>query len=412
MSVRMSILQALAGLVAPKQLRPAELRRQAELETGLSDPGTRPIDQPLEILCRAASHPAITPVGRIFLKNVLSQRLQARLRIEDYLRRNPSVFRQEIRRPVIIVGLPRTGTTLLHRLLAQDPSARAPLSWEMAHVAPPAAPDNWDRHPARLRSERQSKMRNALLRYSGTPIEHIHETGPNLPEECASLLANYLRSHILAVTLDSPEYLSYMRTPDANLAYETHRFQLQIMQSTFPERRWVLKSPSHLSKLSVLSSLYPDAVFLFTHRDPLEVIPSTTSLVCAGRSAVYRNINRHSLAVEVSDSLAKSLELGLEARAELQRKSGVTIVDVFYPEVKRDPLAVARQIYREMKVPLSEQAENSMKAWFASNRQHKHGKHVYSLEEFGLAEAAEKRRFSAYFDSFGSRLRQAEQSFA
>lgn len=410
--LRMPLIQALARLVAPRRLDPNALREGAEKATGVSEPGVRPVSEPLEILCRASNNPGVTPLGRLHLKNVLSMRLEARLRIEDYLRKNPAVSRQEIPRPVIILGLPRTGSTVLHRLLAQDPAVRAPVTWEMEHVAPPPTSEDWNTHPARLRAERQNKIRKSLMKRANISIDQIHDTGPNLPEECNSLLANYLQSQLFATQLVSQEYASYLRSADSRAVYEAHRLQLQILQTPFPGRRWVLKAPFHLRQLPVLSSLYPDAVFVFIHRDPLEVVPSASSLVYTGRSTMYKEVDKHATAVEVSDILSGLLERGLKDRAELEKKSGVTIIDVFYPEIRRDPIAAARTIYRKMNIPFSENAEIRMQAWFASNRQHKHGKHSYSLQEFGLTAEAERRRFAAYYDSFGPQMQEAEKTFA
>src|SRR5262245_11610128 len=160
MSLKKVLLQKGAALLAPKHFDASELRRQAEQDTGLRDTDEHPIQEPLEILCRAANDPGVSDLGKIFLKNVISKRLQTRLRIENYLRQNPAVLQEQVRRPVIILGMPRTGTTLLHRLLAQDPESRAPVTWEMGHVAPPPTPQDWDSHPARADAERRSKIRS------------------------------------------------------------------------------------------------------------------------------------------------------------------------------------------------------------------------------------------------------------
>jgi hypothetical protein len=147
-------------------------------------------------------------------------------------------------------------------------------------------------------------------------------------------------------------------------------------------------------------------VFVFTHRDPIEVVPSTASLISTGRMTVFKEVDRHATANEVCEMLVSMLERGLEDRAELEKKN-VTMIDVFYPQIRRDPIAVAKMIYDKIDSPFSGDAENHMKKWFAENRQHKHGKHSYSLEEFGLKLEEERRRFAAYYDSFGARLQEA-----
>jgi hypothetical protein len=352
----------------------------------------------------------VAPLGRLYLRNLVSARLRARLRIEDYLRRNPSIAQLPVPRPVIILGLPRTGTTVLHRLLAQDPAARAPIAWEMEHVAPPPTPQDWETHAARALAERTADVRSRLSRILGTRFDHIHETGPNLPEECTSLLANYLHGQLFSTVLGSQDYLAYLRATDARPAYEAHRLQLQILQSPFPDRRWVLKAPYHMRHIRLLASIYPDAVFVFTHRDPLEVLPSTASLISTARTSIFRQVDRHATAVEVRDLLTGMLERALEDRAILGGDGRTTIIDVCYQQIRRDPLGVAREIYERAGLPLSDEAVTAMTGWFAANRQHKHGKHAYSLEEFGLAPAEERRRFGSYYDAYGALLTQAEHA--
>src|SRR5215469_3914217 len=218
-------------------------------------------------------------LGRIFTRYQTLRLLANRRRIEEALRRSPDITAVPVARPIVITGLPRTGTTLLHRLLAQDPAHRAPVSWELYHPA---------RTPARGRRPRDARILGLAIAMLGfdlmTPgLRGIHELGAHLPEECIIAHAHSFLSFSFTFSHFVPSYRAWLEQQHLGPAYSFHKRFLQYLQSGWAPERWVLKAPSHLFGLDALLATYPDACIVQAHRDPLAVLGSVTSFVVALR---------------------------------------------------------------------------------------------------------------------------------
>jgi hypothetical protein len=351
-----------------------------------------------QIVLAAQSQPHVTPFGRLFLKQMLIQRLRNHVSVSATLLEHPEIRQERIEKPWFIVSFPRTGTTLLHRLLAQDSASRLPRPWEMDQPCPPPTSRTYHTDPRIARA----KLNLAILDRLAPGFRAIHALEATEPEECINLFANEIRSVWFLVGLNLPMYAQWMFQQDLVPLYQRHKAQLQLLQWQCPGERWVLKAPQHLLGLGAIFSVYPDARIVMLHRDPVEVVSSEASLFFTMRSAFHDQVDRAALGYEMIEHLGVLMDAALKAR---EVHSASPFVDLSYREFARDPLGGVRQIYEAFGAPLSTETEARMKNWLANNRQHKHGKHHYSLEEYGLTPDAISRRFATYRERFASYLR-------
>lgn len=366
-------------------LQPERLIAQATAVRGHRPPPEGRYLRPLQVLTASAASAPLNALGRRALAGALVLRLANHFAIEDHLTRHPEVFDEPIERPVFIVALPRTGTTMLHRLLASMPGHRALHTWEMdgpvgagGGLLPPRA---------------QSRLRVALLHRLCPDLRAIHDVRADAPEECVNLLANDLTSMVFTLFYDLPGYADFLTEVDLESAYRSHRRQLQILQAGRPRARWILKAPFHLHGLDALLRVYPDAVIVQTHRDPTSVVASTASLYLSFRRAFHTRVDAHALGRERVDELYQWLARGMAARAG---RDPDTFVDVPYRALLDDPIREVAYLADRLGEPFDARARAAVVAHRATHRQHQHGRHRYDLATFGLDEAAVRMRFSAY----------------
>jgi hypothetical protein len=379
--------------------RPIDLSEPALLEaarraTGLDDFGEPWFREGLRALLASYEEGGhLTTFGRLRARNECIRLLANRLRIEDDRRRFPEIARERIAAPIFIVGLPRTGTTLLHHLLAQDPAHRVLAVWEVLAPSPPPRRETRDTDPRRAAAER-SLRRFERLAPEFAAIHPIHASGP---EECVNLFNLCFASMQFETASDVPTYAAWLERQDLRAAYAYYRELLKLLQWRCPAERWVLKSPAHLFALDALLETFPDACVVQTHRDPLRVLPSQCSLVAHLRVLGEKRVEPQAIGREVPATFARGVERAMAVRA---RTGEERFTDVHYRELVRDPLAAVRAIYERFGLRLEPRAEAAMKSWLAANPQGKHGAHRYTLEQFGLDAAIESRRFAAYRERF------------
>jgi hypothetical protein len=365
--------------------------QRAMKETGLSDFGAEDIQQPLRMLCDAITLPPLmTPLGRLTWRSNIVRRLKSRLYLEDELKRDPTLATEEIHRPWFVLGLPRSGTTLLHRLLAQDPARRAPLFWEtMSRVSV-------NQRDAPVQCVKETERLVRALNYMAPSLKAIHEFGAELPEECNELLAAGLVSGVWISR--SAQVRSWLASQSSHGSYRLHKLQLQILQRNQPKRGWVLKSPLHLSNLRSLLAVYPDACIVQTHRDPAEVLPSFASLIASLLGLAYSKVDMREIGQLAYDGALEMLSEGARVRS----LSGTRhcFVDVQYSDLVKNPMEVVKRIYDAIGVELSDDAVARMRSFLNDNSQNKFGRHRYSLEEFGLDAQRIREGFAAYIEQF------------
>jgi len=370
-------------------LRPDDLIAHARRLAGGGDFERDDWREPLEVLAHSLDQEAdLTFLGRFLARTDVSRRLSNRLLIEQSVREHPEMLDRPVTAPIFILGLPRTGTTLLHRLLAVDRNHRVLLAWQTDRPAPPPEPAT-HHHDRRIRLTQRDLD---SLHWLNPRFRHIHEVGARLPEECINLMANDLVSLWFALAYDTPSYRDWFNGLDFTTCYENHRRQLQLLQYRFPEARWVLKAPMHMLGLPALLTVYPDARFIQTHRDPVEVAPSGASLINTFRAPLHRRSDPARVGATVLDDL----HLWWSTAGEVRRAHPGELpwIDVDYPELVANPMAIIREIYGTFELELSEETEDAMRVFLDANRQHKHGVHRYGPEDFGLSADQIRDRFA------------------
>jgi len=372
------------------------LEEAARQAVGFDDFGDPAYRQGLRVLLEAyaqASH--LNPRGRAWwvethLLDVLKNRLVAQRAWTE----NPAILRTEIRRPIFIVGLVRTGTTALHNLLAQDPHMQVLEHWMGLYPSPRPPVAEWDRDP---RFRRTHDLLERL--YQKSPrLRAVHLMTADGPDECSALMEQHFTSDSFDCSAALPAYSAWYDRQDMLASYVRHRDLLKLIGSTSPERRWVLKYPTHMGYLRALFRIYPDACIVHTHRDPARVIPSVCSLV-SGTYALYQeHVDRRALGAFLLNRWATRVDRALRVRREHDPRQ---FCDLHLREIVSDPVGAAKRIYRYFDIELSPEAERRFKQWQIDNPRGKHGEHQYAAEEFGLSEDLIAARFAGYMQHFG-----------
>ncbi len=325
--------------------------------------------------------------GRLAARHHLVALIANRLRIEADFRRHAAIGAQAVPAPLFIVGLPRTGTTLLHMLLAQDPEHRVPTCWEVMYPCP-ASGTIADR---KARAARQIDWMERLA----PGFRVLHPLAAELPQECIAIDSYTLESFEFQTTHQVPRYQAWLESRDRRPAYRFHRRFLQYLQWQRPGGRWILKAPAHLFSLDALLTVYPDAGIIQTHRNPLEVMASLASLSTRLRSAFSDHVDPHQVGREMSarwsDGLSRALAARDNGRIRVDR-----VIDIDYRQLVADPFPSIEAIYQRFGLALRPSAIAAMGRFLRRNPKDRHGRHLCSLEEYGLDEHREAQRFAAY----------------
>ena len=348
-----------------------------------------------KLLASLETDARLNTFGRFFARRQLLELLNHRLQLFEHRARHPAIAETEIRRPIFIVGLPRTGTTLLLGLLAEDPAHRAALSWEVDEPCPPPQTATYETDP-RIETTRK---RFDQLKQLSPGFQAIHPIGELMPQECIVLTAPEFMSIRFEMCFDVASYQRWLPEQDMTPAYSFHKTFLQHLQSGHRNERWVLKSPGHLGAIDALFETYPDAIVVQTHRDPVRVIPSVASLEYTMRQVASDEVDPVRLGRQQLSMWSDTLESGLESRrAKPEREA--QILDVTMAEIVRNPLSVVEKIYRRFDLELTPLARSRMQAYITDHPKDEFGTHRYSLEAFGLAKEEVDQQFKSYREYF------------
>ena len=322
--------------------------------------------------------------------------LATRMRITDWHRQHPELADVEVRPPIVILGQPRTGTTILFDILAQDPAHRMPMTWEVDAPWPPPETATYDSDP-RI-AESQATLEGAELLIPG--FLGIHAMGARLGQECVRITGGDFRSMIFSTQYRVPTYLDWLHhEADMAPAYRYHRRFLQHLASRHPAERWLLKSPAHLWSLGALVDEYPDALLVQTHRDPLRVVASLASLMSVLRRLGTDESTVRECGAEIADMIVEGLDRSVDARLDGTVPAD-QIIDVQFGGFMADPMATVRSIYDRLGIELTADAEKLMRAFIDDNPQDKHGGHQYSFADTELDAAALRDRMRRYQEHF------------
>jgi hypothetical protein len=304
-----------------------------------------------------------------------TQNLSNRLQVAEYLRQHPQVLDAPVSKPVFILGMPRTGTTMLSYLLDSDPARRSLLKWEVATTAPPAAPGAI-RTDARCLA--QQEMDDAWTAADPGMAARHYETADG-PTECVFLQAQDFKSLMLGSLTPTPTYNDWMLICDMTSAYEYQRKVMQLLQST-NGGKWTLKMPSHALFVRTLFKVFPDARVIWTHRDPFDAMASVMSLIGLAQPTTSTITDREYLARALPLQMGSHLSRMLEFAGECPD----AVYHCYYRDLTKDPMAEMARIYKWLGERITPEAEAGMRNWIRENPQGRFGKHSYGLEEWNL----------------------------
>ena len=362
-------------------------------EVGLDDFGDPSFRDGLErAWASATTQASLSPRGLVVLDDQLRRGLRNRLLVTDWHKRHPELARAPIEKPVFLVGLMRTGTTVLSQLLACDPANRSMLGWEANQSVPPPTRQGYA-NDSRFEVARQGAgVFDAAL----PGFKAIHHDPPDQPMECTAVLAQHFLSTLYSTFFNVPDYDAWMLGADARPAYRYHRQVLQILQSEYPGS-WQLKSAAHCYFISALHETYPDARFVVTHRDPVKAVASVLSFVESLSGAFSDADHRAYIARHWPMMVETMCTRVLDFR---DRNTDAVFYDMPYEQLVRDPVRAVRDMYDSLGRELSDEAAAAMTHHARQHAQHEHGMHEYRLADFGLDRADVEPRFSRYYERF------------
>ena len=382
--------------ITPISLEEDSLFKAARKDAGLSDFGPDTFRPGLAALLESIESQAkLTLFGRYFTRRQIIELLSHRLQLVDWRRRRPEITEEVIRRPLFIVGLPRTGTTLLYGLLAEDPGNRAPLSWEIDQPSPPAETETYLTDPRIASTQARFDQVDRLA----PGFQAIHPVGALMPQECIVSTASEFMSIRFQMCFGIESYDEWLLDQDMRPTYEHHRRFLQHLQSRHRAERWILKSPGHLGPLDALFEVYPDAMIVQTHRDPIRVIPSVAHLEYTMRLVSSDDVDPKRVGRQMLGVWAKLLNQGMESRAAHPEREE-RILDVSMGEIVSDPVACVEKIYAYFDLPVSDEFRSRMRDYLDAHPKDEFGVHRYSLAAFGLEEEALNTAFKGYRERF------------
>jgi Sulfotransferase family len=380
------------------RLSPRGILASASRWAGLSDWGDERFHEPLQILVDSLEDDArLNPLGRLLTKFNLTHFAANRLRVQHAIKSHPEILDQPVRRPVFVVGLPRTGTTLLHNLLCQHTGCRPLLLWEALQPAPNSRVyvGRKDRRQANAR-----RLAGILQRWGAPGLRAVHPLDSTSPEECTFLLFNTFVTPAFFLNGSVRGYIDWLQGRGTELmrwAYEQYRHYLQLLQGRGSVGHWVLKSPVHSFGLEALLELFPDARVIQMHRDMSKVIPSACSLFAFSQGIYSDDVDCGRLGPELARLLRSHLlEPAMKARAQHPTQ----VFDVHYHSLVADPIGTVREIHQYFGLDMDDAMEQRMRQWLAENPSNKHGVHQYDLGQFGLSRVDVDRLFGDYQKQF------------
>jgi hypothetical protein len=365
---------------------------------GLEDLGDGPFVEPLgRLVDSLAADGRLNDIGRLISNERMLLHTVNRLRYVDDRSRFPEIAEQTIEKPVFIIGMPRTGTTILHDILACDSQSRAPLTWEVMFPSPP---------PETASFKTDSRIADCAATFPDRDLQlpgfdAIHPMGPQLTQECVVMMGETMCTPLFHNQFRVPGYEDWLDTEaDFGPVYDFHRRQLQHLQARHAGDRWVLKTGAHLWGLDRLLETYPDARIVFTHRDPVKSMTSYSSLTTIVRRVGSDDVDPLEVAGDWIERLRRVLLRGIEIRQASEYPDAI-FYDMYFPDFIADQFTEVEKIYEALGLPMTGEGADAMNFFIDDNPPGKHGIHRYSPEEFGVDPATVRSEFRTYIDHFG-----------
>lgn len=314
--------------------------------------------------------------------------LASRLASQKGWNAHPEVLDNPVAAPLIITGLPRSGTTVLHFLMSLDPQFQWTPRWvgEAPLIRPPR--DEWESHP-------QFKAVHDRLEaiFAANPgLRQAHDMGAALADECITVMVQSFVNNMFVSMLPLPEYREWFLQADETSSYRRYKDNLRLMGARTSDKTWLLKNPSHTLGMEPLLTTFPDARVIVLHRNPVETIAS-------GASLTYRNADFWEK-TEVGPIRLEVYSRAVKRMAEARERHPGHCLDIYYRDLIDDPLGTVNRIYAHYDLEMSDDTARVMQDWLAANPQGKHGKHAYSSEEYGISDDDVRNGFADYIKQY------------
>jgi hypothetical protein len=376
-----------------------ELVTRACERAGMDDFGEDSWQQGLRLLidtCESA--PGVNPGGRDFVYGQFVDALWNRLRVIDYLKQHPEIVEERVDRPLVVLGLPRTGTSLASYLLDQDPHRRSLLTWEAEDSVPPSTSETLRSDPRCLKKKAELEVLAEGLKAANIPM--VHWDDADGPTECIFVQSQDFKAYLWESFMPTPDYADWLLATDMTSTYAYERVVLQLLQSRAPGT-WSLKMPSHAVHIEALLSTFPDARIVWAHRDPFKAAASFLRLNYLSRSVMGADLDVDVIVANVLRQLHAHVTRPLQTR---RRIGDDRFFDLHYADLMRDPVAVMRALYDWAADDLPSATENAMLRWLQQHPQDRHGVAPYSLDGSGVTRADLEPLFDEYLSLFDVEL--------
>ncbi len=332
--------------------------------------------------------------GRLAVRKMLVDALASRFAVQDWQHITPAASQERIEKPWVILGLPRTGTSILSILLGLDPLSRPLRQWEAHYPIPPATLSNATDDPRIALLSKELEQ----LKKLNPAVATMHPFGSLLAEECTAVFIYALRTIGMETIAFTPSYGRWLDNADMGPAYAIHKQTLQSLQQAQPTGRWVLKSPNHLWSLDALLASYPDARIIWAHRDPAKVLPSLASL----NSAMQIQFTRQLVPQQVGEYWGDRAQTVIDrAMAFDQTREPGWCYHVDYQDLMANPSGTIEKIYQHFGEPTNSLHSKRIDTWLQQRPQHADGKHQYDPSDFGWTRASLQERFYSYREHYG-----------
>jgi hypothetical protein len=372
-----------------------ELHDRARERAGASDFGPDGFRHGLTLLVETLeSTPEVAPAGRDDLYRQFVDALCNRLRVVDYVKTHPEVRDERVERPLVILGLPRTGTTVASCLLDQDPARRSLLNWEAYESVPPSTTKTLRSDPRCLARKAKLDELAAALEAAKFPIPHWEDADG--PTECTFLQNQDFKAFLWEAFMPTPAYSEWLLATDMTSAYQYERTVLQMLQAKAPGI-WSLKMPSHAVHIEALLATFPDVRIVWAHRDPFKATASLLSMNQLSRGMVVPQPDTATYVRTVLTQVRAHVERPMRAR---RRIGDARFFDLHYAELLRDPIGQMRALYAWAGDPLAPEVEQAMLSWLKRNPQDRFGVRPYSLDAYGLTQDDLEPIFAEYLARF------------
>ena len=366
---------------------------------GLDDFGGDSWREGLTVLVQTVeSAPGVSDGGRDYVYGQFVDALWNRLRVVDYLKHHPEVAAERIERPLVVLGLPRTGTSLASYLLDQDPNRRSLLTWEAENSVPPASPETLRTDPRCLKKKAELDALAEGLRAANIPMVHWDEADG--PTECMFVQNQDFKAYLWEAFMPTSAYADWLLDADMTSTYGYERSVLQMLQSRAPGV-WSLKMPSHAVHIETLLSTFPDVRIVWAHRDPFKATASFLRLNYLSRAVLGADFDVADVVSNVLRQLRAHVARPLHAR---QRIGDGRFFDLHYAALMRDPIGVMRSLYEWAGDELTPSTEDAMLTWLQRNPQDRFGVQPYSLDGSGVTITDLEPLFDQYISTFDIEL--------